>query len=603
MKQLTLILLLLFSSFDALLAQSFTAKIEPVNGYYRLTFTVTTQDAEGFTPPALNDFEKLSGPSVSTFSNFQMINGKTSHSETTTYTYILSAKKAGRIVIGSASIRAKGKVLRSRPIALQAQAGPSGGNSTSSSSNASRQSADEQLQRAGSAVTQRDLFIDLTPSRTRIREQEAVLLTYRIHSRLGVGLSNTQLTTKPDFKDLLSQEIPLPGNQIQTTLETRAGGTYRTGTILQYVVFPQKSGKITIPSIVFDCTVIQQDPTMDLADLFFNGGGNIGVQVRRKVPEMTLDVEALPTPKPANFSGAVGNFKIQAKVMNPQVKSNDVSTLRVTLNGLGNMKLITPPQVKFPNDFETYDAKTNENTQLTANGLSGQLTFDYTFVPRNKGDYTLEPIEFVYFDTESGTYQTIRTAPISLKVAQGERSNADVEKQLALLHSDIRDIQPANAITSTPRFLQWGTAGFRIIQFVLVLLLATAFYLLRRYRQAQGDVLTRRRTGAGKQAAKRLREAEALLQSPRPADFYNAVSKAFTGYLSDTFNLGQADFSRERIESLLREHHAEAATIEALLALMDECEFAQYAPGADTKRQEIYNQALQVMERLGDVKL
>ena len=175
MKQLTLILLLLFSSFDALLAQSFTAKIEPVNGYYRLTFTVTTQDAEGFTPPALNDFEKLSGPSVSTFSNFQMINGKTSHSETTTYTYILSAKKAGRIVIGSASIRAKGKVLRSRPIALQAQAGPSGGNSASSSSNASHQSADEQLQRAGSAVTQRDLFIDLTPSCPSSRSLEPVL--------------------------------------------------------------------------------------------------------------------------------------------------------------------------------------------------------------------------------------------------------------------------------------------------------------------------------------------------------------------------------------------------------------------------------------------
>lgn len=212
-------------------------------------------------------------------------------------------------------------------------------------------------------MTQRDLFIDVTPNRTRIREQEAVLLTYRIHVRAGVALSNTSLTQKPDFKGLISQEIPLPGNQIQTTIEHRGGATYRTGTILQYVVFPQKAGRITIPSITFDCAVLQQDHTMDLADAFFNGGGTVGVQVRRKVPEITLQVDALPQPKPANFSGAVGKFNLQGKLLTPNVRTNDVATYRITLNGLGNMKLISAPTVNFPKDFDTYDPKTNEKQQ------------------------------------------------------------------------------------------------------------------------------------------------------------------------------------------------------------------------------------------------
>ena len=579
-------------------AQTFKAQIEDVGGYYRLSFTVTSSDVSRFTPPSLNDFEVLNGPSSSTFNSYQIINGKTSHSESTTYTYILSARKSGKLTIGPATIQANGRTLRSAAITLDARAGTQNNRSHSPNNGNGGEPVDESIQQAGSQVSARDLFIDVTPSRTKVREQEAVLLTYKVHSRVGVGLANTQLTNKPDFKGVISQEIPLPGNQIQTVLEQRNGTTYRTGTILEYIVFPQQSGELLIPSITFDCTVVQQNRHMDLADAFFNGGGTIGVKVRRVVPELKLQVEALPQPKPANFSGAVGHFEIECKLLNPSIRTNDLATYRVTLKGLGNLKLITPPAMKFPTDFETYDAKTNENTQVSTDGLTGELTFDYTFVPRNVGKYDIPALEFIYFDTEKGDYQTIRTQPLTINVGKGERSNADVDHQLALLRSDIHDIHTANSPQALPSWLTWGNWSFALLNLVLATVFAASIFIARKWAKRHTDTAERRRSGAAKQVAARLAEAEKLINAPDQTAFYSAISKALIGYLTDTFGIGQADLNNENIKQLLNQKGHDETTINQLLNLMQTCEFAQYAPSSNTERSEVYQQALDLLSKL-----
>lgn len=579
-------------------AQTFKAQIEDVGGYYRLSFTVTSSDVSRFTPPSLNDFEVLNGPSSSTFNSYQIINGKTSHSESTTYTYILSARKSGKLTIGPATIQANGRTLRSAAITLDARAGTQNNRSHSPNNGNGGEPVDESIQQAGSQVSARDLFIDVTPSRTKVREQEAVLLTYKVHSRVGVGLANTQLTNKPDFKGVISQEIPLPGNQIQTVLEQRNGTTYRTGTILEYIVFPQQNGELLIPSITFDCTVVQQNRHMDLADAFFNGGGTIGVKVRRVVPELKLQVEALPQPKPANFSGAVGHFEIEGKLLNPSIRTNDLATYRVTLKGLGNLKLITPPAMKFPTDFETYDAKTNENTQVSTDGLTGELTFDYTFVPRNVGKYDIPALEFIYFDTEKGDYQTIRTQPLTINVGKGERSNADVDHQLALLRSDIHDIHTANSPQALPSWLTWGNWSFALLNLVLATVFAASIFIARKWAKHHADTAERRRSGAAKQVAARLAEAEKLINAPDQTAFYSAISKALIGYLTDTFGIGQADLNNENIKQLLNQKGHDETTINQLLNLMQTCEFAQYAPSSNTERSEVYQQALDLLSKL-----
>ncbi len=600
----TLLLLFAALSWTMAQAQTFRAKVEDAGGYYRLSFTVSSNDAENFAPPSLDAFEVLSGPSQYTSSSVQIVNGHASSSSSTTYTYILASRKSGRMTIGPATVRVDGKTLRSNAVTFNAQVNAGGGGSAPQGRSQGRSGGDgysDGVQQAGSAVTQRDLFIDVVPSRTRVREQEAVLLTYRIHARVGVGLSNTSLSQKPDFKGIISQEIPLPGNQIQTSIEHRNGAAYRTGTILQYLIFPQKSGVLTIPSITFDCAVIQQDRSMDLADLFFNGGGTIGVQVKRTVPVLRLNVEALPQPRPANFSGAVGKFSIEGKMLSQNVRTNDVATYRITLNGLGNLKLVSAPKVNFPADFDTYDAKTTDNTKVTKNGLNGQLVFDYTFVPRNVGDYTIPATEFVFFDTEAGEYRTVRTNAVQLHITKGERSNADVDKQLALLKSDIR----APHAVSSASFFAWGSVGMWILFAICLMLMVVANVLLTVWLSRQGDTAANRRQRADSVSRKRLRVAQRILQGKEKGNFHEAVSRALFLYVADSCNVPLADLSAEAIRSLLAERQVTEELIDRFSALIDRCQYAQYANAggestADAKQTTI-NEAMELISAVQKV--
>ena len=596
------IVLLLTLSFTALLAaaQSFTAKVVPAGGYYRLTFTVSADNVEGFTPPNPSAFARLSGPIPPTLSGHPTINGRPSHEASTTFTYILSPKKSGNLTIGPASVKVNGKVLRSAPITLHATAAnTSGSGSQSGQGQRGRNEDDEpiEVQQAGSAVSQRDLFIDMTPSRTRVMEQEAVLLTYRIHSRVGVGLSNTQLTTKPDFKGLISHELPLPGSQIQTTVEQRNGTTYRTGTILQYIIFPQQAGKLTIPSITFDCTVVQQDHTLNPIDAYFNGGGRIGVMVQRTVPEAHLQIDSLPHPKPATFAGAVGRFSLSGKVLNPTLRTNDVATYRLTVKGVGNLRLITPPLVTFPQDFDTYDAKTTDQTKVTADGLDGQLTFDYTFVPRNVGKYTIPTIEFTYYDTETHRYQTLRTQPVELQVEKGERSNDDVDRQLALLRSDIRDIHTGQQTGGPTQPFAWGSWAYRLLEVILLAAFGLAVWLLRQMQNRRADVTTRKRSRAAKTALARLDKAEKSLQADTRQG-YAEIGAALSGFLCDALNLQTAEADKDHALPLLLQRGADEATAEAFFQVAGDCQYAQYAPASDTQADDCLQRARQAVSQL-----
>ncbi len=588
-----------------LYAQSMNAQIEDRGEYFTLTFTVNSSDATSFTPPSFADLEVLNGPAKSTMSNVQIVNGHMSRSSSTTFTYVLAPKKIGRLTIGSASVRVGGKVVKSRPITYKAQAA-SGKSSQASAARQSQQASassyNTDIQRTGSPVTERDLFIDVTPSRTKVHEQEAVLLTYRIHAKVGVALSNTQLTAKPDFKGLISQEIPLPNNQIQTSIEHRGNGTYKTGTLLQYVVFPQQSGKITIPSISFDCTVIQQDDALSPMEAFFNGGGTIGVSVKRKVAPLTIDVETLPQPKPAGYAGAVGKFSIKGQLLNQSVRTNDVATYRITLSGTGNTKLITAPQVTFPKDFDTFDPKTNDKTKVTRNGMTGDVTFDYTFVPRNVGKYTIPATNFVYYDTEAREYRTLSISAFTIDVKKGDKSRSDVDKQLALLQSDIRDTHKLSSASSQTFFARvlprWNTWLYWTTTAILLAIFAATLKAISVYAGNKLDTIGRKRRGAAKNSQRLLSEAEKLINDPDGRKFYATIARALQQYVIDTFNISTAELTKEHMAELLVEKGVEQNNIDALLKLLDECEMAQYAPNSDAERQTTLNEAKRIIDMI-----
>lgn len=589
------LLLVLFSLGVEAQAQQFIAKIEEEGNYYRLTFTLNSADASDFTPPSLEGFKVLSGPYVYTSSETRNVNGKVSHTARTTYTFILSPLESGKVKIGSASVQSGNRTLHSKPIFADIRAS----SSSSGRQQGHQDEANETIQQVGTKVSQRDLFIDVVPSKTKVWEQEAVILTYKIHARLGVGLSNTQLTRKPDFKGLISQEIPIPGNQIQTSIEHRDDGTYRTGTILEYIIFPQQSGPLEIPSITFECTVLQQDNTLDPTEAFFNGGGLRGVNLQRSVPPLTLQVEPLPEPRPAIFSGAVGTFDLEELILNPSIRTNDVATYRITLKGIGNLKLITAPVVNFPKDFDSYDAKTNEDSEVSVNGLRGKLTFDYTFVPRNVGEYTIPAVDFVFFDVQSGTYKTLKTKAFTLNVEQGVQSNEDVDKQLALLRSDIRSPETLDEFGpgDAPSFT-WGSRAYWGCTATFLLVFALLCFFLRDYKVSMADVAGRKRKGARKQAIVSLQKAQKLIQIPDQNEFYAEVSHALYGYVADTFNLPLSQLSKEKVATLLQENGVSQTAIDSLLAVLEACEFACFAPTVEDQRKQIYDQACEAIQSI-----
>lgn len=600
MKHRLLLFLLSAIQIFAAYAQTFKAQIESRGGYYSLIFTVSSSSAEGFTPPSLAAFEVLSGPNTSVSNSIEVVNGSVSRKSSTTYTYIVSPRKSGRITIGPATVKVNGRTLRSNSVAFNAQAstagngrGQGGGNG---SAHSSQSHADEnvQPQQAGSPVTMRDLYIDVVSSRTKVREQEAVLLTYRIHARTGVVLQGTSLAQKPDFKGLISQEIPLPGNQIETVLEHKNGTTYRTGTILQYVIFPQHSGKLTIPSITFGTTVIQQERDIDPVDAFFNGGGTIGVNVKRTVAPLTLNIEPLPQPRPSGFSGAVGKFTIKGELLNKTLRTNDAATYRITIEGTGNLKLITAPSIVFPKDFDTFDAKSNEQSSITAEGQKGKVTFDYTFIPQNVGQYTLPAVSFIYFDTESGSYKTLNTQSLKLNVEKGNSSKSQSDRTLQLMRSDIAPLHTEKAAS----LLAWGTAAYWLSFLGIALVGILSLSWVSRYARNRSDIGRERVRTAARRALKALDKCAKQMSTTESADFYASISRTLIGYLSDTFGVGQSELTSDTIASLLAEAKVDTEVTNRLIALLESCRYAAYAPGASENKASVSQEAADIIRIL-----
>lgn len=576
-------------------AQTLRGHIESAGAYYRLIYTINSSEDGSFTAPNLPDFEILSPPQTSKMSSYQIVNGRASHAESTTYTLVLSARKTGTVSIGPASVKINGHIIQSNSI--KAKVSKSSNSTRSNSISSSSTASGAQLQQAGSPVTQKDLFIDVVPSRTVIYEQEAVLLTYRIHSRLGVGLYNTGLVSKPDFKDFISQEIPLPNNQIQTSIEHTKSGTYKTGTLLRYVVFPQRSGKIKVPSITFNCTVVQQDNTLDLADAFFNGGGRIGIDVKRTVPELELTVNPLPQPKPQGFTGAVGHLKIEGKLLNSTLRTNEVATYRITISGTGNMKLIAAPQVDFPKDFDHYAPKTNDNTQISANGQTGSISFDYTIVPRNVGKYEIPSTAVSYFDPQTQRYITLLTQALTFDVVQGSRSNDDIDRQLQLLHSDIHPQRDASRLSQKPS-IDFGTKSAFIPYALLLLAFSAAFFTLKKLEKRNADVTGRRMKEAEKVSMQLLEQAHACASNSDSHEFYSLIAKAIDTYLKNKFNIETTQLTKENIRQTLQEKGVPAESAEKFIQTLSLCEQARYAPIPAEMGRDVYNETVQSIKTI-----
>jgi tetratricopeptide (TPR) repeat protein len=545
-----------------------------VGEQFRLTYTVNTQNVNGFrvgTIPA--ELEVLMGPSTSSQSSFQMVNGHTSSSSSITYTYIICANKAGTYSIPAAHISVGGKTIASNQLRIKV-------------SGASRQGAQGQqgqgeggLRPAGSRISGSDLFIKVSANKRRVHEQEPILLTYKVYTLVDLTSLKGNM---PDLKGFHTQEVQLP-QQKSYKIETVNGRPYRTVTWSQYVMFPQITGKLEIPSITFDGIVIQQNRDVDPFEAFFNGGsGYVEVKKKIKAPGLTIQVDPLPA-RPAGFSGGVGSFTISAQLNKTDIKANNPVTLRVIVSGRGNLKLIKKPEVKFPKDFDTYDAKVTDKTKLTSNGVEGNMVYDFLAVPRNQGKYEIPPIEFVYYDTEANAYKTVKTQAFTLNVAKGSGSASvsDYTGDAAddQLNKDIRGIKTGDADVHDIGDFFFGSTSYWVAMCVLAAIFVSLFVVFRHRAIANANIDRMRGKKANKVATKRLKKANRLMLDGKASLFYDEVLRALWGYVGDKLSIPVEKLSRENISQRLAERSVGDETIALFIGALDECEFERYAPG------------------------
>ena len=541
---------------------------------FRVAYTINTSDVEEFRMGGVQDgLEVIAGPYTSSQSSYQMINGHTSSSSSVTITYTLYAAKNGSFTIGASHAVVGGKRLSSRPVKIQVSGHAQ---RTNGAPNMHGQDSYDQprMRSAGSAISGSDLFIKVSASKKRVHEQEPILLTYKVYTQVDL----TQLEGKmPDLKGFHTQEVPLPQQKTFHT-ETVNGRPYKCVTWSQYVMYPQMTGRLEIPSITFKGIVVQQNRNVDPMEAFFNGGsGYVEVKKDIKAPGITLQVDPLPQ-RPANFSGGVGKFNISASLDKKEVKAGEPITLRVVVGGIGNLKLLKQPVVNFPKDFDKYDAKVTDKTRLTANGVEGNMVYDFLAVPRNQGSYTIPSVELTYYDTSKNAYKTIKTQPFKVEVEKGDGTSAESE-DFASQDKDIHTIKLGKVVQHKADEMFFGSFGYWISLLMPLIAFVVLLIVFRRRAIENADIVKKRSNRAGKIATKRLRLANKLMLQGKQGEFYDEVMRALWGYMSYKLNMPAEKLNRDNIRETLGRHFVDDATIEKFTTALDECEFERYAPG------------------------
>lgn len=573
---------------------------------FRITYKVNTRDAKEFRAPDMKNIQILTGPATSTSSSTTIINGKVENSTTITYTFTAVAYDEGEIQLDGATIKAGGKQITSNKLTInvlppdqasQAQSGQGQG----SSQNAGRQSSGQGSQTVGAD----DLFMLATVDKTTVYEQEALLLTFKIYKLPSVDLQ-TMSNKMPDLKNCHVQEVELPSNK-EFNLEHYNGRNYQTMVWSQYVLFPQHSGELEIPATPFEGTIAQRvdNGGGDIFDMFFNSTRYVEVKKDLTTRPIKINVKPLPQGKTSSFYGGVGEFSISSTISSTDVTANDAVTVRVILSGTGNLKLVKTPEMKFPQDFDIYDPKIDNKYTIKGGRQTGNKVYEYLIIPRHAGQYTIPALEFQYFDPKSGAYKTVKTDEYTLNVAKGQGGGESQGSVSYVNKEDLKYVGQDVRFHSTPARLKsdssqfFGSLLFWLCLALPLVILITVVAISRK-RVADNANMAKVRAGkASSVATKRLKVARKLMKENRKDQFYDEMMRALQGYFGDKLSIPVAELSKENIEAELKRRKVADEPVKQVISLLDDCEFARYAPGDDTGRMDrIYEQAAAVISQI-----
>mgnify|MGYP002672623856 FL=1 len=612
MKKLFCIVAFLLTAIFQMSAQNVIRVEAPdvvaVNEQFNVTFIIEGEKSPSdFQWSSGDDFQLVWGPQKGSSSSIQIINGKRSSSHQTTFTYILIPKATGTFQLPVATALLSGDRISSTQASIQVVS-DGASSSQSSGKNGGKSSGGGQTSSTGSGeISSNDLFMRLSLSRMEVVIGEPITATLKIYQRANVvGFENAKF---PTFNGFWSQETYVPNN-IEFKRESQDDKIYNTAVLRTYVLIPQQSGTITIDPAELVCLVnIRTAPSTSnsLFDSFFQDEYRT-IRKRVTTPAVKVKVNPLPAGQPASFGGGVGNFGISARLTTDNLKTHDAASLIITVSGRGNVALLEEPKVNFPPDFEVYDTKTTENTDKSNGGTSGSKSFEYPFIPRSHGDFTIEPVEYSYYDVNAGKYVTLRTEPLHVKVAKGKGGdstpvttvNSGVErKDVKSLADDIRFIFTGKPGLSGSGSFFVGSVFFWIL-LALMILGATSVYLaFRKVAAMRADVAGTKNRRATKMAQKRLKLAGEYLDKNLYTAFYEELHKALIGFVSDKLNMDMSEISKDNIASALTEGGVSEEQTKAFTDLLDACEFARYSPdGGNEAMRSHYDAALKVISSI-----
>ena len=612
MKKLFCIVAFLLTAIFQMSAQNVIRVEAPdvvaVNEQFNVTFIIEGEKSPSdFQWSSGDDFQLVWGPQKGSRSSIQIINGKRSSSHQTTFTYILIPKATGTFQLPAATALLSGDRISSTQASIQVVS-DGASSSRSSGKNGGKSSGGGQTSSTGSGeISSNDLFMRLSLSRTEVVIGEPITATLKIYQRANVvGFENAKF---PTFNGFWSQETYVPNN-IEFKRESLDDKIYNTAVLRTYVLIPQQSGAITIDPAELVCLVnIRTAPSTSnsLFDSFFQDEYRT-IRKRVTTPAVKVKVNPLPAGQPASFGGGVGNFGISARLTTDNLKTHDAASLVITVSGRGNVALLEEPKVNFPPDFEVYDTKTTENTDKSNGGTSGSKSFEYPFIPRSHGDFTIDPVEYSYYDVNAGKYVTLRTEPLHVKVAKGKGGdstpvttvNSGVErKDVKSLAVDIRFIFTGKPGLSGSGSFFVGSVFFWIL-LALMILGATSVYLaFRKVAAMRADVAGTKNRRATKMAQKRLKLAGEYLDKNLYTAFYEELHKALIGFVSDKLNMDMSEISKDNIASALTEGGVSEEQTKAFTDLLDACEFARYSPdGGNEAMRSHYDAALKVISSI-----
>ena len=574
---------------------------------FQLTYTVN-QRAKDLQAPEFADFEYLAGPYTSQSSSTSFVNGKRSSTFTLTYTYTLMANKEGSFTLPPAHITVGNEQYTSNGLRINVLPADEQQASQTSSSQSSAQYASSNKQ---SASNHDAIFIRTIVTKTKVHEQEALLLSYKLYFA-GVDVAQFTNNSKiPEFTGFLKQEFEI--GEIQTELEHYDGRNYQTATIYRTLLYPQHSGDIRIDPATFEAVLRVQtrQQVRSIFDDFFGSYTNVTKQLT--APGITIHVQGLPTGKPAYFSGGVGQFSLNSSISSTELQTNEAVTIKLDIKGAGNMKLIKTPAIDWPEGFEAYDPKVTNNFKTTTAGVSGTKSIEYLAIPRASGDYVIPSIQYGYFDIESNSYKTLSTPEYTLHVAKGINDNDNTntvvqnyvnKEDITQFATDIRYIHP-NVPCSSQSSIQSSldTIATTLLYILPALLTVVLLIVFRKQIRENADQTRVRYKKANKVAQKRLKIAQKLLITNNKTAFYEEIERAALSYLSDRLSIPTAELSKDTITDLLRQKNVPEELINDAYNVISTAEFVRYAPSSNSEMQLLMKQTTALINNLENQKL